>query len=50
MFAKAFCSRIGAAQLFRMNNGLVQTRSLSSEGIAAVDKLKGALEQYRVEK
>lgn len=49
MFSRAFYSRVGSSQLIRANAGVLQARSLSSNCIAAVDKLKVALEQYRVE-
>eukprot|EP00536_Pseudo-nitzschia_multiseries_P003953 jgi/Psemu1/323233/estExt_fgenesh1_pg.C_630024 len=46
MFSRTIC-RFGSTQLVRANAGVRQTRSLSTEGVAAVDKLKGALEEYR---
>eukprot|EP00537_Pseudo-nitzschia_pungens_P012595 CAMPEP_0172389846 /NCGR_PEP_ID=MMETSP1061-20121228/6635_1 /TAXON_ID=37318 /ORGANISM="Pseudo-nitzschia pungens, Strain cf. pungens" /LENGTH=119 /DNA_ID=CAMNT_0013120079 /DNA_START=183 /DNA_END=542 /DNA_ORIENTATION=+ len=46
MFSRSIY-RFGTSQLVRVNPGIGQTRSLSSEGIAAVDKLKGVLEEYR---
>ncbi len=47
MLSKLCHHKFSATQLSRMV-GVSGSRAFSSEGLAAVDKLKGALEQYRV--
>jgi hypothetical protein len=49
MFSK-FYHRAAVAQLSRLNAAPVRSRPFSTEGHQAVDRLKGALEQYRVKK
>ena len=50
MFATLCRQRAAVSQLSRVTMGIMQYRAFSSEGLQAFDKLKGALEQYRVEK
>mmetsp|Transcript_8385 Transcript_8385/g.17400 ORF Transcript_8385/g.17400 Transcript_8385/m.17400 type:complete len:119 (-) Transcript_8385:186-542(-) len=45
MFSKLCHHRVAVTQLSRM--GRLGSRAFSTEGAAAVDKLKGALEEYR---
>jgi len=50
MISKIFYNRVAMSQLARVNAGFLKSRPFSSQCLEAVDKLKVAIEQYRVEK